>query len=91
MTRSKNGCQGGDCTTSCLLHYNYFNEYHKIIGIDLSKQQAFDPDTKAIQQIEFPGNLNRGEEINDITTMLFIIDEVKETILDFSQGLVRVL
>ena len=62
-----------------------------MIAIDLSKQQAFLPDAIPIQQIEFPGNLNRGEEINDNTTMLFITEEVKEAILDFSQGSVRVL
>ena len=31
---------GNDYTTSCLLAYNYFNKYYKIIAIDLSKQQA---------------------------------------------------
>ena len=25
--------------TSCLLDYNYFNKYYKMIAIDLSKQQ----------------------------------------------------
>ena len=50
-------------------------------AIDLSKQQALDADTKAIQQINFTGNLDRAGK----TTMFFIIEEVKETILDFSQ------
>ena len=31
-----------DYTTSCLLVYNYFNSYYKIIAIDLSKWQALD-------------------------------------------------
>ena len=58
-----------------------------MIVIDLSKQQAFDADPKAIQQINFTGNLNRGrnadcEIINANTTMFFIIEEVKETILE---------
>ena len=30
--------QAGDCTTGCLLDYNYFNNYYKMIAIDLSKQ-----------------------------------------------------
>ena len=30
-----------------------------MIAIDLSKQQAFGADPKAIQQINFAGNLNR--------------------------------
>ena len=41
--------QGDDYTISCLLDYDYFNEYYKMIAIDLSKQQALDADPKAIQ------------------------------------------
>ena len=29
--------QGDDSTTGCLLDYNYFNNYCKMIAIDLSK------------------------------------------------------
>ena len=41
--------QGDDYTISCLLDYDYFNEYYKMIAIDLSKQQALDANPKAIQ------------------------------------------
>ena len=41
--------QGDDYTTGCLLDYNYFNNYYKMITMDLSKQQALDGDSKAIQ------------------------------------------
>ena len=61
------------------------------MAINLSKQQAFEADQKAIQQINFIGNLNRGENVNDNTIMFFIIEEAKETILDFLQGTVKVL
>ena len=81
--------QGDDYTTSCLLDYNYFNKYYKIIAIDLSKQQALDADPKAVQQINFTGNLAREGHAN--TTMFFFIEDAKETILDFSQRTVRVL
>ena len=37
--------QGDDYTTSCLLDYNYFNKYCKMIAIDSSKQEALDTDT----------------------------------------------
>ena len=57
-----------------------------MIAIDLSKQQALDADPKAIQQINFTGNLDPDRN----TTMLFIIEGVKQTILDFSQGTVWV-
>ena len=56
-------------------------------AIDLSKQQALDADPTAIQQINFSPNLDR--EGN--TTMFFITEEAKETVLDFSQGTVKVL
>ena len=55
--------------------------------MDLSKQQAHDIDSKEIQQISFTANLDR--EWN--TTMFFIIEEAKETILGFSQETVKVL
>ena len=62
--------QGDYYTTGCLLDYYYFNNYYKMIAIDLSKQQALDVDN---------------------TRVFFIIEEVKETILNFSQGTVEVL
>ena len=62
-----------------------------MLAIDLSKQQALDVDPKAIQKINFTGNLYRGEDLNDKTTMFFITEEAKETILGFSQGTVKVL
>ena len=76
--------QGDDYTTCCLLDYNYFKNYYKMIVIDLSKQQALDPDPKAIQQVNFTGNLENQ------STIFFIIEEAKETVLDFSQGTVKV-
>ena len=79
--------QGDDYTTGCLLDYIYFKKYYKMIAVDLSKQQALDADPKAIQQINFTANLDRARN----TTMFFIIEEAKETVLDFSQGTVKVL
>ena len=55
--------------------------------MDLSKQQALDADPKAIQQFRVTGNLDHAGN----TTMFFVFAEVKETILDFSLGIVRVL
>ena len=53
-----------------------------MIVIDLSKQQALDADPKAMQQIHFTANLDQ----EGSTTLFFIIEEAKETILPFSQG-----
>ena len=49
-----------------------------MIAIDLSKEQALNDDPKAIQQINFTGNLNRDEDVNANATMFFIIEEAKK-------------
>ena len=79
--------QGDDYTTGCLLDYPYFMDTYKMIAIDLRKRQALDADPRAIQQISFTANLDRAGN----TRVYFILAEVKETMLDFSQGTVRVL
>ena len=79
--------QGDDYITGCLLDYSYFKDHYQMIVIDLSKQQALDPDPRAIQQINFTANLDTARN----TTTFFIIEETKETVLDFSQGTVKVL
>ena len=79
--------QGDDYTTGCLLDYPYFKDHYKMIAIDLSKQQALDADPRAIQQISFTANLDRDEN----TTMFFLIEKAKETVLDFSQEAIKVL
>ena len=58
-----------------------------MIAINLSKQQALDADSRAIQQINFTANLDTAGN----TTMFFIIEEAKETVLDLSQRTVKVL
>ena len=75
--------QGDDCAPGCLLDYNHFKKFYKMIAINLSKQQALDFDPKAIQQINFAANLGRAGH----TAMYCIIKEIKENVLDFSQGL----
>ena len=50
-----------------------------MIAVDLSKQQALDADPRAIQQINFTANLDRA----GTTRVYFILEEAKETILDF--------
>ena len=79
--------QGDDYTTGCLLDYPYFANTYKMIAVDLSKQQALDADPRRIQQINFTANLDKAGNIR----VYFILEEAKETILDFSQGTVKVL
>ena len=79
--------QGDDYATGCLLDYLYFANTYKMIAVELSKHQALDVDPRAIQKINFIGNLDRAGNIR----VYFILEEAKETILDFSQGTVKVL
>ena len=56
---------------------------HKLIAIDLSKQQNLDTDPKAIPQINFTGNLEKKAAV------FFITEKAKEAVLDFSKGTVK--
>ena len=58
-----------------------------MIAVDLSKQQALDADPRAIQQINFTANLDRAGN----TRIYCILEEAKESVLDFSQRTVKVL
>ena len=57
-----------------------------MIETDLNKQ-ALDADLKETWQINFTGSLDQARS----KTKFFVIEEIKETIWDFSQGTVRVL
>ena len=58
-----------------------------MIAIDFSKQQALDADPRASQQVNFTANLDRRGN----TRIYFILEEAKETILNFSQRTAKVL
>ena len=68
-------------------NYFYFKENYKLIAIDLIKQHALDEDSRAIQQINFTANLDKGNG----ATMFFVIEQAKETVFQCSQGTVKVL
>ena len=72
--------KGDDYTTGCLLDYPYFRDHYQMIAIDLSTKQALDADPRAIQQINFTANLDRGGNTCR-----------SKTVLDFSQETVNVL
>ena len=58
-----------------------------MIAIDLVKQQAVDDDPRAIQQINLTENLVRENN----TRIFCILEEAKETVLEFSQETVKAL
>ena len=70
-----------------MLDYSYFKENYKVIAINLSKKKALDADLRAIQQTNLTANLDRAGN----TAMFFIIEEAKETVLDFSQETLKSL
>ena len=94
--------QDEDYTTGCLLDYGYIKNHYRLIAVHLSRQklEELDADPKAIQQIEFVGQLkkldgngNATYEWNNDEPMfvLTILEKIKETRLKFSQGSVTVL
>ena len=76
--------KGEDYTTGSLLDYNYFSKYYKLVAVDLSKQKELDADPRAIQQIEFKYMLDTN------STIYWVLEKSKETILEFYKGTVKV-
>ena len=77
--------QGDDYTTGCLLNFAYFEKSYRLIAADLNKQKALDADSRAIQQIIFTGKTDNQIRI------YYILEQSKETILEFSKGTTKVL
>ena len=76
--------QGHDYTTGCLLDF-YFEKNYRLIAVDLSKWKALDADSRAIQQITFAGKTDNQIRI------YYILEQSKETMLQFSKGTTKVL
>ena len=79
--------KGDDYTAGCLLDYPYFKDSYKMTAVDLSKQNELYANPRGNQQINFTANLDRANN----TRIYFILKEAKETVLDFSQGTVKIL
>ena len=78
-----------DYITGCLLDYAYFKDNYRLIPVDLSRQKTLDADPRAIQQIVFQGVAEgaAGTKIRLCT----ILEQPKETMLEFSKGKAKVL
>ena len=76
--------KGEDYTTGSLLDYNYFNKHYKLVAVDLSKQTELDAYPRAIQQTEFKYMLGTN------STIYWVLEKSKETILEFYKGTVKV-
>ena len=74
--------KGEDYTTESLLDFYYFDKHYKLVAVDLSKQKELDADPRAIQQIEYMLGTN--------STIYWVLEKSKETILEFYKGTVKV-
>ena len=63
----------------------YFEKKYRLIAADLSKQKTLDAESRAIQQIIFTGKAS-------VDVMIYyILNQSKETILEFAKGITKVL
>ena len=76
--------KGEDYTTGSLLDCNYFDKHYKLVAVDLSKQKELNADPRAIQQIEFKYMIGMS------STIYWVLEKSKETILEFYKGTVKV-
>ena len=76
--------KGEDYTAGSMLDFNYFDKHYKLVAVDLSKQKELDADPRAIQQIEFKYMLGTN------STIYWVLEKSKETILEFYKGTVKV-
>ena len=77
--------QGDDYTTGCLLDFVHFEKNYRLTPVYLSKKKALDADPKAIQQTNFTG------KADNTIRVYYVLEQSKETILEFSKGTTKVL
>ena len=78
-----------DYTTGSLLDYAYFKDNYRLIAVDLNNQKALDADLTTIQQIVFQGVV--GGNDNARIGLYTILEQSKETVLEFYKGTAKVL
>ena len=76
--------KGEGYTTGSLLDFNYFDKHYKLVAVDLSKQKELEADPRTIQQIELKYMLQTD------STIYWVLEKSKETILEFYKGTVKV-
>ena len=63
---------------------------NRLIAADLSKQKALDADTRAIQRITFTGKIKAAADCTRVI-IYYVLEQSKETMLEFSKGTTKVL
>ena len=66
--------KGKDYTTGSLLDYNYFKNHYKLVAVDLAQQKEL-----AIKYM-----------LGTDSTIYWVLEKSKETILEFYKGTVKV-
>ena len=66
------------------MDFAYFEKNDRLIAADLSKQKALDADSRAIQKIKAAAKNTR-------VIIYYILEQSKETILEFAKGTTKVL
>ena len=73
-----------------MLDFAYFEKNCRLIAVDLSKQKALDTDWRAIQRIIFTDQIKAAAN-NTRVIIYYILEQSKETMLEFSKGATEVL
>ena len=63
---------------------------YRLIAADLSKQKALDADARAIQRITFTGKIKAAADCTRVI-IYYILEQSKETMLEFFKGTIKVL
>ena len=72
-----------------MLYYAYFKDNYRLTAIDLSKQKALDADPRETEQIVFQGVVGGNDDTK--LRLYTILEQSKETMLEFSKGTAKVL
>ena len=72
------------------IRYCLFWKNYRLIAVDLSKQKALDVDSRAIQQTIFTGKIKATADTTRVI-IYYILEQSKETMLEFSKGTAKVL
>ena len=73
-----------------MLDFAYFEKNLRLTAADLSKQKALDSDSRAIKLIIFTGKIKSTEE-NTRIIVYYILEQSKETILEYAKETTKVL
>ena len=71
------------------IRFCLFWKKYRLIAVDLSKLKALDADSRAVQQIIFSGKIKA--TANTRAIIYYILEQSKETILEFSKWTTKVL